>query len=105
MRRLADDGHVGEVIEDLEEADSAVEMNGAMRPRRAREPRLNRPCRSPGMASAYDPLARCFGELAISPGPACHHHSAVSRHTNRCVKTKNRLHDGQTQAVAARRTF
>ena len=40
MRRLADDCHVGEVVEDLEEADSAVEKNRAMRPRRAREPAL-----------------------------------------------------------------
>src|SRR6202040_827761 len=40
MRRLADDSNVGEVVEDLEEADSAVEEDRAMRPRRAREPML-----------------------------------------------------------------
>ena len=40
MRRLADDGHVDEVVKEFEEADLAVELNGAMRPRRAREPLL-----------------------------------------------------------------
>jgi hypothetical protein len=42
MRRLADDGHVNEVIEQLEEAHSAVETNGAMRAWRPREPLLER---------------------------------------------------------------
>jgi hypothetical protein len=40
VRGLANDGHVDEVVEEFEEADSAVEPNGAMRPRQAREPLL-----------------------------------------------------------------